>query len=449
MREAILIALAALAPAGGEATSRPPSRRYVVVFDLACREKAAYGSQLADSIRTRLRRHKDYTVIDRLTTAELTPAGGVSLKTPDAEIVKLLKERAGAHLAVYGDVQKVGANIRAEVRCVDVSGSKPAAWTRAFSDETERARGLIAREVVEAITRSAEWRPPEYGDEAEPAKFGKPLNRNGGFEAGRAGWARPDNVSTKLVPDPRAGRKGKVLKIFTDLDREKWLEYQRDLRLGKADPKSPPAIGTVADKYATVAALEGVHYRSEWIDAKGGQGKGTPNAKHRVGGTRRYWLVADMKGRTGGIFFPKIFVKGFADFTALADAISEVSLNELKMTAGEFAKLPADKRKQLIKEDAQQHPDRHRREVYRWYLACRNEQGAWKHYAAAFPPRGGLPGNVRWLRIEVYAYWPPGAFLFDEVHMYRDPRQKAPLPEAKARTPHYRQPSTQPAPRAQ
>ena len=125
-----------------------------------------------------------------------------------------------------------------------------------------------------------------------------------------------------------------------------------------------------------------------------------------------------------------------------------MSLNELKLTAGEFAKLPADRRKQLIKEDAQQHPDRHRREVYRWYLACRNKEDAWKHYAAAFPPRGGLPGNVRWLRIEVYAYWPPGAFLFDEVHMYKDPRQKSPLPAVKARTPHYREPSTQPAPKA-
>ena len=35
---------------------------------------------------------------------------------------------------------------------------------------------------------------------------------NGDFEAGRAGWAAPDNVSTKLVADPRAGRRGKVLR---------------------------------------------------------------------------------------------------------------------------------------------------------------------------------------------------------------------------------------------
>ena len=436
MRVAILIVWAALAPAGGKATSRPPSLRYVVVFDFACPEKVAYGPQLADSVRTRLRRHKAYKVIDRLTTAELAPAGGVSLKTPDGDIVKLLKERVGAHLAVYGNVQKIGRTVRAEIRCVDISGSKPVAWTKAFSGDTERARGLIARQVIEAIRGSAEWRPPEYGDEAEPKKFGKPLNLNGGFDAGHAGWAKPDNVSTRLIPDPRPGRKGKVLKIFTDLDREKWLKYQRDLRLGKAGPKKPPKIGTVANKYATVAGREGVHYRSKWIKAAPGQG------------TRRYWLLADMKGRTAGIFFPKIFVKGFADFSALADGLSEVSLHEIKMTAEQFAKLPAARRRQLIREDARKHPDRYRREVYRWYLACRNEEGVWKHYAAPFPPRGGLPTNVKWLRIDVCAYWSPGTFLFDEVHVYKDPRQKSPLPEVKARTPHYRKPSTQPAPKA-
>lgn len=424
-----ILTLSALVFTAGAAGAKT-TVKYVVVFDFACPPGARYGSQLADSVRLRLRRHAGYEVVDRLTTAEHAPAGGVSLKTPDDRIVKLLKDRLAAQVAVLGRVTKAGRSVRAEVRCIDVSGAKPAAWTKAFSAEGERARGVIAGGIVEAIRGRAEWKPPEYGDEAEPKRFGKPLNANGGFEAGHDGWARPDNVSTRLVADPRPGRSGKVLRIFTDLDREAWLKYQRELRGGKADPDKPPQIGTVANKYATVAGLEGVHYRSQWLPARAGQ---------------RYWLLADMKGQTAGIFFPKIFVKGFADFSAVADGLSELSLHEMKMSAGDFARLPVEERTKLIAADARKHPQRYRREVYRWYLACRNEQKRWRHYAAPFPPRGGLPNVVQWLRIDVYAYWPPGGFLFDEVHLYADPRQTAPLPEEKARTPHYKPPSTRPA----
>ncbi len=403
--------------------------KYVVIFDFDCKASPKLGRQLADSVRLRLRRHKGYDVLDKLTTAEMTPAGGVGPETPDEKVASLLTDRFAAQVAVMGRLEKLGDGFRAEVRCVDISAAKPARWKRVFSDNTERARGVIAGGIIEAIRGSAEWKPPEYGDESEPKTFPKALNLSGGFES-PAGWQRPDNVSMKIVRDRRAGRSGKVLRLFTDLDREAWLKYQRDLRLGKADPSRPPKIGTVANKYATVAGLEGVHFRSKWI-------KATPG--------RRYWLLADMKGKTAGIFFPKIFVKGFADFSAVADGLSDVSLNEMGISPDAFAKMPAAKRRELVAADAAKHPERYRREVYRWYLACRNEENVWKHYAAPFPPRGGLPKVVQWFRIDVYAYWPPGEFLFDDVHLYADPRQKAPLPEVKARTPRYKAPSTQPS----
>ncbi|HET6428733.1 MAG TPA: hypothetical protein VFJ30_10010 [Phycisphaerae bacterium] len=404
-------------------------KKYVVVFDFECKDSPALGRQLADSVRLRLRRHEGYDVLDKLSTAEMTPAGGVGPETADAKVAGLLKDPFAAQVAVMGRLEKAGEGFRVQVRCVDISSGKPVAWTKVFSDTTERARGLIAEQITQAVRGSAEWKPPEYGDEDEPKSFGKALNLSGDFES-EAGWQRPDNVSMRIVPDRRSGRGGNVLRLFTDLDREAWLKYQQDLRVGKADPSKPPEIGTVANKYATVAGLEGVHFRSQWIQAEPG---------------KRYWLVADMKGKTAGIFFPKIFVKGFADFSALADGLSDVSLNEMGISPDALAKMPAGERTKLIAADAKAHPDRYRREVYRWYLACRNEENVWKHYAAPFPPRGGLPKIVQWLRIEVYAYWPPGEFLFDDVHLYADPRQKAPLPEVKARTPSYKPPSTQPS----
>ncbi len=424
MTTAATALLMAMVLAAGDGEKAAPAK-CVVIFDFASStseagKKDEYGGQLADSVRLRLRQHDDCEVIDRFTTSEMAPPAGVSLKTADEEIIALLKDKFAAHVAVFGDVQKIGPSVRAEIRCVDISGDKPVAWTKAFSDHTERARGVVAMQIVEAVRGQAEWKPPEYGDETEPEKFGKPLNVNGDFESGKAGWRMgPDNVTTFLVADPRADRRGKALRIFTDVERDAWLKYQRDLMLGKADPNNPPRIGTVANKYATVAGLEGVHYRSEWIEAKPGW---------------RYWLVADMKGQTGGMFFAKIFVKGFADFSALADGLSESALAEMKMTPDEFAALPAEKQKQLIAADAEKHPERHRREVYRWYLACRNEQNTWQHYAAPFPPRGGLPKNVQWLRIDIYAYWPPGEYFFDDVHLYADPRVQSPA--AGRKTPH-------------
>ncbi len=199
--------LMAMALAAGEG-EKAALAKCVVVFDFTCKEKAGYGGQLADSVRLRLRQHDDCEVIDRFTTAEMTPEAGISLKTADEQIIALLKDKFAAHVAVFGDVQKIGPSVRAEIRCVDISGDKPAAWTKAFSDDTERARGVVAMQIVEAVRGKAEWKPPEYGDETEPEKFGKPLNVNGDFESGKAGWRMgPDNVTTFLVADPRADRR--------------------------------------------------------------------------------------------------------------------------------------------------------------------------------------------------------------------------------------------------
>lgn len=422
-------AQSAAASAGASAALTQPAKRFIIVFNF--QGAGQLGVQLADSIRVRLAglKDKELEIIDRLSAEEVTPAGGVGADLAQDKLADLLKTKAAAQVGIVGAVTKSGSEVKADVAVLDLSGKSPIYWRQTFSDSTERARGEIARQVVELLLKKSSWRPPEYGDEPEPKDFAAPLNLNGNFE-GSTGWQKADNVTSFIVNDPRKDALGKVLRIFTDVDREKWLEYQQQLRLGQADPASAPKIGTVANKYETVAGLEGVHFRSEWIAAKPGQ---------------RYWLMADMKGKTDDFFFPKIFVKGFADFSGQPDAISDVSLNELKMSADQFAKLLPDKQKELIAADAKAHPDRYRREVYRWYLSCRDFDNTWKHFAAPFPPRGGLPANVQYLRIEVYAYWPPGEYLFDNVNLYADTAQKAPLSEEPSRTEHYKPTLTQPA----
>jgi len=428
---ATCLAAAVAAAAGafgspGAAPAGPPAAKksYVAVFDFVSQPPAA-GEQLAHSIRLMLRRHDDCEVIDKLTTKDAGPAPA---RDADANAVRrLMTDTLGANVAIYGTLADRGGIVRADVRCIDLRDPKrPGGWAESFADHTERARGILATKIVERFRGQAQWKPPEYGDEEEPKTWpAKPLNANGDFESPRGGWEAPDNVATFLdrgvLRTASGGAHGTVLRIRTDLDRWPYIDYVRGLRFGTADANKPPTIGRDTS-FASLAGMEGVFYRSRWLDAAPG---------------RRYWLTADMKGKTAGIFFPKIFVKGFLDDSSRIDALSEQSLVERKMTAEQFAALPPARRAALLAADKKAHADRYRRECYRWYLACRDEEGVWKHYAAPFPPRGGLPEAVRWLRIEIYAYWPPGEYLFDNVHLHADPRQKAPLAEEPARTPNF------------
>ena len=407
---------------------------YVAVFDFVTIGKAhgnsqvlkdqTYGAQLADSVRLKLRKQaKHWEVIDRLTMAELS--GDLGLKTKPATVREILSETLGAHIGVYGQVQKIGDIVRAEISCIDLrkTGDR-ILWTKVFSDDSQRARAVISNQIVEAVTGDKLWKPPEYGDETEPTQkqLGKPLNINGRFENGHKGWDAPDGVSTFVEAGPKD--RGKILRVRTDLKRDPWLEYRKGLRTGKASRNNPPEI-EADTSFGCVGGLEGVHFRSEWI-------KATPGG--------RYWLTADVMMKsadTKGTVFPKVFVKGFRKTPHALDGLAESSLAELRLTPEEFAKLPKTKREEMIRSDAQKHPKRYLRECYRWYLACRGTKGQWTHADAPFPPRGGLPADVEWLQIQIYSYWPPGQYQWDNVLLYKDPNQKAPLKEVKPRTKNF------------
>jgi len=387
----------------------------IIIYDFACGQ-GDYGAQISDTLRLRLARHGEYDVVDRLTTQDFSEP--FPIEAPREKVVANM-DKMGVNLAIYGTVTKDGPSVRAEVRCIDLRNKeKSVEWTHSVGDDTERARGEIARMIVEKLRGEAEWVPPQYGDEEEPTNFGPPVNRNGSFEQGHLGWDPPDNVSTFIEKGP-PGR-GNILRVRTDLAREAWLEYTRALRLGLAKPNNPPHIPTDTS-YGSVAGLEGVHYRSEWIKSLPGQ---------------RFWMACDAKG--GG----KIFVKGYRDFGDRPDGLSELSLVQRKMTAQSFARLSEAQQRRIMQEDAKTYPERYRRECYRWYLNLTHgtpipNGDGWQHHAAPVPPRGGMPDNVQYIQVQIYSYWPPGTYLWDNVHLYKDPRQKAPLAVEGARTPNF------------
>ncbi len=413
-RTKILLAAFALpwgAPAAAADKAAGPEKTHVVVFDFHCPGDAKYGKDLANVIRMRLARHKELAVVDRFTTAESSPPLPVSTDT--RKVRRLLGDQLGAQLGLYGSATRNGHDVRLELRFVDLR-AKGERWRKTFRDRTERHNAVISKAVVEAVTGKAEWVPPQYGDEPEPKDFARPLNVNGTFdEGGHRGWQLPDNVASFLEKGP-AGR-GRVLRVRTDLARWPYINYIRAIRMGRADPANPPKIATETG-YSCLGGMEGVHFKSDWIQA-------TPG--------RRYWLMADFD-RPGA----KVFLKGFQRTAHALDGLPESALARLGMTPGQFAALPQAARKKLIAQAAKREPKLFLRECYRWYLNCRGEKGTWNHLAAPVPPRGGLPDGVEWLQIQVYCYWPAGTYRFDNVHLYKDPRQKAPLPEEKPRTPN-------------
>jgi len=391
-----------------------PAKIAACVFDFHCPADAEYGKKLADAIRMRLARHEEFDVMDRLTTAEFAPA--LPAGTDSNKVVAMMTKRLAVEVAVYGTVVKDGDRVRLELACVDLRpGAKHKTWRKDLSDNTQRPEAVISKDAVEAVTAEAEWVPPQYGDEPEPtaAELGEPVNVNGTFDQpGHAGWQEPDNAASFLESGP-AGR-GTILRIRTDLARAPYIDYIRAIRMGRASPANPPKIATETG-YSCLGGNEGVHFKSDWIKATPGQ---------------RYWLLADFDRPDG-----KVFVKGFKATEHALDGLPESALAALNMTPEQFAALGEAERKKLVAEAAKKDPKAFLRECYRWYLNCRGQDGKWNHLAAPFPPRGGLPADVQWLQIQVYTYWPAGTYRWDNVLLYKDPRQKAPLPEEKPPAP--------------
>ena len=376
--------------------------------------------RLADSLRLKLRRQEGWDVVDRITTQELI--GVMTDSALPRSVAPGLMEWSGSQIAIYGDIAVDGDATTVTlsvINSLDGDGSL-IPDTHTYTDNTERWRAVIVRQIVEDLTGQTLWSPPEQGIVAEPDTFGDPLNSAGDFDHAEQGWTPADDVA--IFYEAGEEDRGAVLRIRTDLERQPYLDYLQRLRLGQLDAGDPPQIARDTS-YGSLAGIEGVHVRSHWIPATPGQ---------------QYWLVADVKCQANQTFFPRIFVKGFLDAPELADGLHETSLREMQMTPADFAELPEARRRELIAQDAGDHPERYRRQCYETYLACRNDSGEWRHFAMPIPPRGGLPDNVQWLRIDIFCYWPPGEYLIDNVFLYADPGQTAPLPEEPPRTPNVR-----------
>ncbi len=240
------------------------------------------------------------------------------------------------------------------------------------------------------------------------AKSGN-LLQNGSFETGRYwpyGWEATDGLSTFWVPGGTDGRL--CLRICTDVLDAQWKARSEEVRAavdGAArqaggDPQSlpespvpppPDRIPTQPPYYDTVAGLHGVHCRSDYVQC-------APGAVYRF----------SIDARTEAEGEPKVFIKGFFD-------------QRMKTKEGY----------QVVRRDAYQAPI--------FLSPC---DGQWRRYARLFHPSqskstlGGEELKAEWLQVQVYAYWKPGDYYFDNVRLdivgmeEREPKKKAEQPKS-------------------
>lgn len=226
------------------------------------------------------------------------------------------------------------------------------------------------------------------GEKAPAKPKLKNFVRNGGFETGDKcpdGWMirfaekdlskltdihRMDHLT--LFWDTTQSTSGKCIRMDTDVNQKEVHRRMFEL-IGNPDAPRWSKTPTKPPKYDTAAGLEGVTFWSEPI---------------QVEEDKIYRMSVDCMGRMNGMFFPKMFVRGFGKSkTAKGDVIV--------------------------------------RKIYDTYVACRvDKPDKWFHFSQTFCPTDRTPA-VEHIRVMLMAYWPPGVYYWDNVSITEVPEAEA------------------------
>ena len=214
------------------------------------------------------------------------------------------------------------------------------------------------------------------------------LLANGSFEAGRYwpyGWDATDGLTTFWAP---GGTDGKLcLRIYTDVLDSQWKarddEVRRAVSLAGPDPQTlprnpvPPApqrIPTSPPYYDTVAGNHGVHYRSAYMPV-------SPGAIYR--------FSIDARADEGTQGTPRVFVKGFFD-------------DKMQTRDGV----------QVVRRDA-----------FEAMMILDPCDGQWRRYVLVCHPSkskstlAGKPLMPEFLQVQIFGYWKPGSYYFDNARL--------------------------------
>jgi len=264
---------------------------------------------------------------------------------------------------------------------------------------------LVARLALSALFLAgslAVAQPPEVSLADGDITIGQPpsgatnLILNGGFDApneagtGPAHWQEVDNLVFHWTRDPDAPERGKIIRIDTDVNQRQayrwWAERFVD---GKSLDQAPAKEPTHPPKYDTIGGLDGGFYMSDFIPVKPGGA---------------YKVYVDVKGPMAKVFifgYDRKLPRSFGD--------------EQPATQQVFRKARGDP--QL---DERGRPIKYRlRYFYRtWFTVGGSDE--WRtctHSMPRHPNSSELTEDVRYIRIQIYPFWPAAQYAFDNVRV--------------------------------
>jgi hypothetical protein len=247
---------------------------------------------------------------------------------------------------------------------------------------------VVAVSTLSAIAILAAPSPQEKKPVEKPGA--KNLIANGDFEAGTdspTGWQKVDGLTTFWVKDPD-GKRGKVIKFDTDVLQSQAYDWWVKIANGASAKDAPKKMQTTPPQYDTLAGLDGVWFWSDPI----------PVEKDKA-----YWLSLDVKGAeimTWLVGYPEKPDTSFgADAKAFQEYFREKKAGKPRDNVRGFDSIIA-------------------KYVYRGQLKA-GGVNEWRNYSRRsllFRPTKMTP-NVRWARILILPYWPPGEFYIDNVRL--------------------------------
>jgi hypothetical protein len=357
-----------------------PATTILIVFDFESPGNPGLGKKLADSLRLRAARLPGITLVDPFSVAaQLANEEAPLLDSSPQTVAAIAAKRFGAEVALWGrashtaageyTIDTVGLDLR--------PGSAQPFLRKHYTAAKPQLVNARCDEILTDLTGVEKAnRPKEADPEAAARAQVKPQNLviNGDFEqlvrtgpgAGvdPVGWERPNGLTTFI--ERQDALHGRSLHMDTDVYESDYNRWIKEFAAGAATAKAPRKTPTQGLKYDTVGGNYGVHFYSDPIPV-------TPGRTYRV--------EIDYRSATGDFFFPKLFIRGWADVEG-QDRI-----------------------------------------VYDGYLALRSleKTGDWKHNQrlVTVPLPEALGGRkIKYLKLMIYAYWPPGDYYFDNVALY-------------------------------
>lgn len=180
-----------------------------------------------------------------------------------------------------------------------------------------------------------------------------------------------DNLTCFWVDDPLQ-QNGKCLKEDSDVLLDEFRVRREAMQTAKPPPPRPKTP-TKKPGYDTVGGTEGVHFYSEFLDIK-------PNMK--------YTLSVDfLPGPGAGA--PKLWIKAYKDFEGW------------------------------------------KRVAFKKYIDLKGASPkAWKTYAMTFnPTKHDAAHEIKWMRVDLYSYWTPGTYYYDNVKLVEAGEEAPPAPK--------------------